>query len=176
MSKAENAPRMNTNAGSVWRGGCIPLALQLALLAALLVTVVLLVLTTHRHLDIRQEHAHSQAGVVALQPAAAVEQPLRNESRREDGLRTDVPVVTSASAPAAQVVSDSGLGDLRAFGRKAWGSLLLVAAACLGGVLLIGIWAARCISAPIRNLALALDRLSAGQQARVTVAGAPEVR
>ncbi|MDO5623303.1 MAG: HAMP domain-containing sensor histidine kinase [Pseudomonadota bacterium] len=95
--------------------------------------------------------------------------------RRTNGVQVTAPALASPGQMPGHVQVNMSLEPLRAAQRRAWGSVLAAVAACLGAVLLVGGWAARRISAPVRALATAVDRLGAGEPAQVKLGGAPEV-
>lgn len=90
--------------------------------------------------------------------------------------RLQVTAPIGLTEPRGQVVVDFSLAEVRAAAQRTWLNVLLALAACLVGVLLVGTWAARRISAPVRELAEAVDQLAAGQAARVSQHGTAEVR
>ncbi|HRN75447.1 hybrid sensor histidine kinase/response regulator [Ottowia sp.] len=90
------------------------------------------------------------------------------------GLQVTAPI--GLTEPRGQVVIDFSLAEVRAAAHRAWLNVLLALAACLAGVVLVGTWAARRISAPVRELATAVDQLGAGQAARVRQQGTAEIR
>jgi len=92
------------------------------------------------------------------------------------GLRAVAPVLRADGGAPAQVTIDLAPDAWAAAERAVWHNVLVALAVCVGGVLLAGVWAARRISAPVRELAGAVERLGSGQQASVRVGGAPEVR
>ncbi|MGB3069913.1 MAG: HAMP domain-containing sensor histidine kinase [Ottowia sp.] len=96
--------------------------------------------------------------------------------RRGDGFRVSAPVLDPAGGPSGTVTVERGLDDLHAAQARAWINVLLAVTLSLAAVLLAGIWAARRISAPIRELASAVDRLAAGEPVQVGIAGTGEVR
>ena len=95
--------------------------------------------------------------------------------RRVGSMQVIAPVVVAEGQPPGQLMVEVGLDELRAAEREAWVNVLLAVLACLAGVLVASVWAARRISTPIRELAQAVERLGAGEPARVAVGGAPEV-
>lgn len=96
--------------------------------------------------------------------------------RREAGFRVSTPVFNPAGGNPGTVTVERSLDDLHAAQARAWINVLLAVTLSLAAVLLAGIWAARRISAPIRELASAVDRLAAGEPVQVSVAGTGEVR
>ncbi len=96
---------------------------------------------------------------------------------RGEGLRVVVPVPAADARPlAGQVMVEMGLDAVASARRTVWLNVLLALGASLLGVILAAGWAARRISAPIRRLARAVDRLGAGEEAHVQIEGAAEVR
>lgn len=99
-----------------------------------------------------------------------------NDRNRAEGLRVLSPVLGEDGKRAGEVMVEISL-DAVADARKAvYFNVLLVLVASLAGVGLAGWWAARRISAPIQRLGEAVDRLGAGENASVQVAGTSEVR
>ncbi|MES2529851.1 MAG: hybrid sensor histidine kinase/response regulator [Pseudomonadota bacterium] len=98
------------------------------------------------------------------------------DRRREEGLQMVVPIVSDDGHHAGSVMVEIGLDDVLRARKSVWLNVLAVLAASLVGVGLAGWWAARRISAPIRALGDAVDRLGAGEEARVDVEGTTEVR
>ncbi|MBS0342148.1 MAG: response regulator [Proteobacteria bacterium] len=95
---------------------------------------------------------------------------------RTEGLRVLSPVLGEDGKRAGEVMVEISL-DAVADARKAvYLNVLLVLGASLAGVGLAGWWAAHRISAPIRRLGEAVDRLGAGENPSVQVAGTAEVR
>lgn len=96
---------------------------------------------------------------------------------RGAGLRAVVPVpAPDGRSPVGQVMVEMSLDAVASARRAVWLNVLLALAASLAGVALAAGWAARRISAPIRRLARAVDRLGAGEEAHVVIEGAAEVR
>ncbi len=98
-----------------------------------------------------------------------------SDLRRAEGLMVSAPVVAGGDLPG-QVDIEIGLDALHAAEARVWANLLLAVAACLAAVLLTGVWAARRISAPVRRLARAVDRLAAGEPVQVPLQGTAELR
>ncbi|SFM81642.1 ATP-binding protein [Variovorax sp. OV329] len=99
-----------------------------------------------------------------------------SDRRRTEGLRVLSPVMGEDGRRAGEVMVEISL-DAVADARKAvYFNVLLVLGASVVGVGLAGWWAARRISAPIRSLGEAVDRLGAGENASVEVGGTAEVR
>lgn len=97
------------------------------------------------------------------------------DPRQVGSVQVLAPVSQAAGQPAGQLMVEIGLDDLRAAERGAWVNVLLTVLACVVGVLAASVWAARRISTPIRELALAVDRLRSGEPAQVAAGGASEV-
>ncbi|RQO43162.1 hybrid sensor histidine kinase/response regulator [Variovorax sp. KBW07] len=95
---------------------------------------------------------------------------------RGEGLQVVVPIVSDDGRHNGKVMVEIGLGAVQKARRSVWLNVVLVLAISLIGVGLAGWWAARRISAPIRALGKAVDRLGAGEDARVTIEGTSEVR
>ncbi len=95
---------------------------------------------------------------------------------RSDGLQVVAPVVANDGRLAGKVMVEISLAAVERAKRSVWLNMVLVLAASLFGVGLAGWWAARRISAPIRALGEAVDRLGAGEDAQVAVEGTAEVR
>jgi len=98
------------------------------------------------------------------------------DRRREAGLQMVVPVVDDAGRPGGKVMVEMSLDALDSARRTLWLNVAVILGACVLGVVLAGLWAARRISAPIRQLGAAVDRLGAGEEASVAVRGTAEVR
>ena len=95
---------------------------------------------------------------------------------RDEGLRAVVPIVGEDGARIGKVMVEISLDAVHAVRKAVWFNVLVVLAASLLGVGLAGWWAARRISAPIKALGEAVDRLGAGEDASVSVEGTTEVR
>ena len=91
-------------------------------------------------------------------------------------LRSVLSVVSNDGTPLGKVMVEVNLQAVAAARKSIGVTVALVLAACLLAVSLAGRWAARHITAPIRALGEAVDRLGAGEEASVTVKGAAEVR
>lgn len=98
------------------------------------------------------------------------------DHRREEGLRVSALVLNPNGGEPGTISVERGLEDLHAAQRRAWTNIMLAVALSLTAVLLAGIWAARRISAPVRQLADAVDRLAAGEPVQVDIVGPGEVR
>ena len=98
------------------------------------------------------------------------------DRRRDNGLQVTAPIIGEDGKQAGTVMVDISLDAVRAAKESVWFNVVLVLAASLAGVSLAGWWAARRISAPIQALGEAVDRLGAGEDAQVAVAGSAEVR
>ncbi|WP_399680286.1 ATP-binding protein [Xenophilus sp.] len=98
------------------------------------------------------------------------------DRRREAGLQMVVPVIDDVGQPGGKVMVEMSLDALDSARRTLWLNVAVILAACVLGVVLAGLWAARRISAPIRQLGAAVDRLGAGEEASVAVRGTAEVR
>ena len=92
------------------------------------------------------------------------------------GLQVVAPVVSDEGRPSGKVMVEISLEAVQRAKSSVWFNVFVVLGACLVGVGLAGWWAARRISAPIRELGEAVDRLGAGKDASVKVAGTTEVR
>ncbi|MEJ7688732.1 MAG: hybrid sensor histidine kinase/response regulator [Variovorax sp.] len=99
-----------------------------------------------------------------------------SDLQRSDGLQVVSPVVAEDGRHIGQVMVEISLEAVERAKRSVWLNVVLVLAASLFGVGLAGWWAARRISAPIRALGGAVDRLGAGEDAQVAVEGTTEVR
>ncbi len=99
-----------------------------------------------------------------------------SDLRRSDGLQVVAPVVADDGRLTGKVMVEISLEAVERAKRSVWLNMVLVLAASLFGVGLAGWWAARRISAPIRALGEAVDRLGAGEDAQVAVEGTAEVR
>jgi len=98
------------------------------------------------------------------------------DRHRMEGLQVVVPIVADDGQALGKVMVEMSLDAVQAARKTVWFNVFLVLGACLLGVGLAGGWAARRISAPIRRLGEAVDRLGAGQDAQVVVEGTSEVR
>ncbi|RYF83247.1 MAG: response regulator [Comamonadaceae bacterium] len=98
------------------------------------------------------------------------------DRRRAQGVQVLVPVMDEAGQPVGQVMVEMSLDAVQNARQTVWFNVLLVLGASLLGVVLAGTWAARRISAPIRRLGQAVDRLGAGEEVHVPLEGAAEVR
>ena len=95
---------------------------------------------------------------------------------RDDGFRVTSPVLNPLGGTPGMITVERSLDDLHAAQARAWTNVLLAVALSLAAVLLAGIWAARRISAPVRKLAHAVDRLAVGEPVQVDIVGPGEVR
>ncbi|RYZ12471.1 MAG: hybrid sensor histidine kinase/response regulator [Comamonadaceae bacterium] len=95
---------------------------------------------------------------------------------RGRGLQSVAPIVGDNGTAVGKVMVEISLDAVAAAEKAVWLNVALVLAASLLGVGLAGWFAARRISAPIRALGEAVDRLGAGQDASVEVGGTTEVR
>ncbi|MDM0054688.1 ATP-binding response regulator [Variovorax fucosicus] len=98
------------------------------------------------------------------------------EAGRAEGLQVVAPVVSDEGRPNGKVMVEISLEAVQQAKNSVWFNVFVVLGASLIGVGLAGWWAARRISAPIRELGEAVDRLGAGKDASVKVAGTTEVR
>ena len=98
------------------------------------------------------------------------------DRRRAEGLRVLSPVMGEDGRRAGEVMVEISLDAVTDARKAVYFNVLLVLGASLVGVGLAGWWAARRISAPIRRLGEAVDRLGAGEDASVQVTGTSEVR
>jgi signal transduction histidine kinase len=95
---------------------------------------------------------------------------------RGGGLQVVAPVIGDDGKHTGKVMVEISLDAVERAKQSVWINVVLVLAASLVGVGLAGWWAARRISAPIRALGEAVDRLGAGENAQVAVEGTAEVR
>ncbi|GAA4346824.1 hypothetical protein GCM10023165_31610 [Variovorax defluvii] len=95
---------------------------------------------------------------------------------RGEGLQVVAPIVAEDGKHTGKVMVEISLDAVERAKRSVWLNVVLVLGASLVGVGLAGWWAARRISAPIQALGEAVDRLGAGEDAQVEVAGSAEVR
>ncbi|MDM0117004.1 hybrid sensor histidine kinase/response regulator [Variovorax sp. J22R133] len=102
---------------------------------------------------------------------AEVEDRSRNER-----LRVVTPILTDDGRRTGKVMVEISLDSVESARNAAWFNVFIVLGASLAGVGLAGWWAARRISAPIRRLGEAVDRLGAGEDVSVSVLGTAEVR
>ena len=98
------------------------------------------------------------------------------DRERGEGLQVVAPIVADDGRHAGKVMVEISLDAVERAKRSVWFNVVLVLAASLVGVGLAGWWAARRISAPIRALGEAVDRLGAGEAVQVAVEGTAEVR
>jgi len=98
------------------------------------------------------------------------------DRQRGDGLQVVAPIIGDDGKHTGKVMVEISLDAVDRAKRSVWINVVLVLAASLVGVGLAGWWAARRISAPIRALGEAVDRLGAGEDAQVAVEGTAEVR
>ena len=98
------------------------------------------------------------------------------DRQRGEGLQVVAPIVGDDGRHVGQVMVEISLDTVERARRSVWLNVLVVLGASLLGVGLAGWWAARRISAPIGALGDAVDRLGAGEEASVAVAGTAEVR
>ena len=95
---------------------------------------------------------------------------------RGAGMRVIESIPGNDGRSAGKVMVEMNLDPIKYVRRSVWLSMLAVLTAYVVGVGLIGWWAARRISAPIRALGEALERLDSGEDASVEVEGPAEVR
>ncbi len=95
---------------------------------------------------------------------------------RGDGLQVVAPITGEDGRRAGKVMVEMSLDAVGSAKQAVWLNVVLVLGASLLGVGLAGWWAARRISAPIRELGEAVDRLGAGEDAQVRIEGTAEVR
>jgi len=98
------------------------------------------------------------------------------DRQRVEGLQVVAPIIGDDGKHAGKVMVEMSLDAVTNARKAVWFNVVLVLFASLGGVGLAGWWAARRISAPIRALGEAVDRLGAGENAQVRVQGTAEVR
>jgi signal transduction histidine kinase len=98
------------------------------------------------------------------------------DRHRGEGLRVLSPVMGDDGIRTGEVMVEISLDAVTDARKAVYFNVLMVLVASLAGVGLAGWWAARRISAPIRRLGEAVDRLGAGEDASVSVAGTSEVR
>ena len=98
------------------------------------------------------------------------------DRHREEGLQVTAPIVSDDGRQTGRVMVEIGLDAVQRARDSVWLNVFGVLVASMVGVGLAGWWAARRISAPIRALGAAVDRLGAGQEVSVTVEGTAEVR
>ncbi|AMM25093.1 ATP-binding response regulator [Variovorax sp. PAMC 28711] len=96
--------------------------------------------------------------------------------RTGEGLQAVAPIVNDDGSRLGKVMVEISLDAVQAARKSVGLNVALVLAATLIGVSLAGWWAARRISAPIRALGEAVDRLGAGEDASVAIEGTQEVR
>jgi signal transduction histidine kinase len=98
------------------------------------------------------------------------------DRQRSEGLQVVASIVADDGKHNGKVMVEISLDAVERAKRSVWLNVVLVLAASLVGVGLAGWWAARRISAPIQALGEAVDRLGAGEDVQVEVAGSAEVR
>jgi signal transduction histidine kinase len=98
------------------------------------------------------------------------------DRQRGEGLQVVAPIIGDDGKHAGKVMVEMSLDAVTNARKAVWFNVVLVLFASLVGVGLAGWWAARRISAPIRALGEAVDRLGAGENAQVRVQGTAEVR
>lgn len=98
------------------------------------------------------------------------------DRHRGEGMQVVVSIVGNDGRSAGKVMVEMNIGAVNHARRSVWLDMLVVLAASIVGVGLAGWWAARRISAPIRMLGEAVERLSAGEDASVGIEGTAEVR
>ncbi|HEY2257170.1 MAG TPA: hybrid sensor histidine kinase/response regulator, partial [Variovorax sp.] len=118
---------------------------------------------------VQQVQIWSEDGEIIADSAAG-------EAGGADGLQVVAPVVTDDGKHIGKVMVEISLDAVSSARRAVWFNVVLVLGASLVGVGLAGWWAARRISAPIRALGEAVDRLGAGEDAQVDVLGTAEVQ
>lgn len=96
--------------------------------------------------------------------------------RREEGFRVSSLILNPGGGAPGTVTVERGLADLAAAKGRAWFNILLAVTLGFAAVLMTGIWAAYRISAPVRELAHAVDRLAEGEPVQVSMEGTGEVR
>ena len=98
------------------------------------------------------------------------------DRQRHPGLQVTAPIVGEDGQAAGKVMVEISLAAVDKARHAILVNVLIVVAACLLGVGLAGWWAARRISAPIRRLGEAVDRLGAGEEVSVSLEGPVELR
>jgi len=98
------------------------------------------------------------------------------DRQRVEGLQVVAPIIGDDGKHTGKVMVEMSLDAVTNARKAVWFNVVLVLFASLVGVGLAGWWAARRISAPIRALGEAVDRLGAGENAQVRVQGTAEVR
>jgi signal transduction histidine kinase len=98
------------------------------------------------------------------------------DRQRGEGLRVVSPIIGDDGKPVGKVMVEMSLDAVGSARKAVWFNVVLVLGASLLSVSLAGWWAARRISAPIRALGEAVERLGAGEDAHVEIGGTSEVR
>ncbi|MDM0078256.1 hybrid sensor histidine kinase/response regulator [Variovorax sp. J2P1-59] len=98
------------------------------------------------------------------------------DQHRGEGLQVVAPIIGDDGKHTGKVMVEMSLDAVSKAKKAVWINVVLVLGASLVGVGLAGWWAARRISAPVRALGEAVDRLGAGEDAQVKVQGTAEVR
>lgn len=96
--------------------------------------------------------------------------------RHAEGLQVMAPIAGDDGKTAGNVMVEIDLEAVQNTRNSVWINVVAVLVASLSGVALAGWWAARRISAPIRRLGDAVERLGAGEEARVALDGTIEIR
>ncbi|MBU1442059.1 MAG: hybrid sensor histidine kinase/response regulator [Gammaproteobacteria bacterium] len=133
-----------------------------------------------RALQRTAESGGYQPHVLQVRIASAEGEILANsetkDMRRGEGIQVSAPVIGDDGRQTGTVMVDISLDAVRTAKQSVWFNVVLVLGASLVGVGLAGSWAARRISAPIRSLGEAVDRLGAGEEPQVVIEGTAEVR
>ncbi|MDM0044915.1 hybrid sensor histidine kinase/response regulator [Variovorax dokdonensis] len=137
------------------------------------------------HLDRRALMRTAQAGAsqphihqvqIVSEDGEILADAVTTDLQRGRGLIVSAPIPGEGGRSRGSVIVEISLAEVAAARKAIFFNVLLVLAAIVAGVGLAGWWAARRISAPIQALGEAVDRLGAGEDARVQVAGTSEVR
>jgi signal transduction histidine kinase len=123
---------------------------------------------------VQQVQIWSEDGEIVANSVSADRQ--REEGEISEGLRVVAPIVGDDGKHAGKVMVEMSLDAVGSARKAVLLNVVLVLGASLLSVSLAGWWAARRISAPIRALGEAVDRLGAGEDAQVEVQGTAEVR
>ncbi|WP_226858498.1 hybrid sensor histidine kinase/response regulator [Diaphorobacter aerolatus] len=199
------------------RDSCLTLTQQLVLLAvlpALLATLVAAIILSQHHLDsvrnLTRSNAQSMAQQLATTADAALVQADRQALQRvvqtgmqhphvhkvqirstggelaaqstsddtstRPGLQVIVPVSDAAGIEHGELMIEMSLDSLATAQHTMWVVLPAILAAIGLSVVLFGLWAAQRINAPVRDLALAMDRLGAGEEVQMPLSGSAEMR
>lgn len=119
---------------------------------------------------------HVQQVQIWSEDGEIVADSAQGDRPRSEGLQVVAPIIGDDGKHTGKVMVEISLDAVHRARQAVWLNVVAVLVASLVGVGLAGWWAARRISAPIRALGEAVDRLGAGEEAQVQVEGSAEVR